>query len=106
MMYTKEMILALVEEMEKEEAKTKKVPHYYKYKGEIRERLYPDYEYTERYKELFFSDESPLRTAKIFKSSESGEMLAYFDLEAWCCDFEHDEYISSLEYEDMMGEDL
>lgn len=106
MMYTKEMILNLVKEMEAEKKKTKKVYPYYKYKGEMRKRSYPDYIYTDRYKELFFSDESPLRSAKIFKSSVSGEMLAYLDLEAWCCDFEEDYYISDIEYEEEMGEDL
>ena len=106
MMYTKEMILGLVKEMENEAKKTKRVPHYYKYKGEIRERVCPDYIYTDRYKELFYSDESPLRSVKIFKSSVSGEMLAYFDLEAWCCDFEKDYYISMMEYEEEMGDDL
>ena len=103
---TKNEILALVKELHEEEKKTQKVPHYYKRKGQMVERSYPDYVYTERYKELFYSDESPLRSEKIFRSSVSGEMLAYFDLEAWYCDFETDYYISSIEYEDAMGEDL
>lgn len=105
-MYTKEMILKLAEEMETERAKTKEMPHYYKRNGKILERSYPDYIETERYKFLFYSDESPLSTEKIFKSSVSGKMLAYLDLERWCCDFEEDYYISSWEYEDEMGEDL
>lgn len=103
---TKEMILELVAEMEAEEAKTQDIPHYYKRNGQMLERSYPDHIYTERYKFLFFSNESPLRTEKIFKSSESGEMLAYMDLEDWCCDFEKDYYISHYEYEEEMGEDL
>lgn len=106
MMYTKEMILGLVEEMRAEEKKTERIYPYYKYRGEMRKRSYPDLVYTDRYKELFFSEESPLRSAKIFKSSVSGEMLAYLDLEAWCCDFEKDYYISGIEYEEEMGEDL
>lgn len=103
---TKMEILALVEEMNAEEKKTLKVPHYYIRGGQVRERSYPDYIYTDRYEELFYSDESPLRTEKIFRSSESGEMLAYLDLEAWTCDFENDYYISSDEYAEIMGEDL
>ena len=83
---TKNEILALVAELHEEEKKTKRVPHY------------PDYVYTERYKELFYSDHSPLRSEKIFRSSVSGEMLAYFDLETWCCDFENDYYISSNDF--------
>jgi len=105
-MYTKEMILKLAEEMMVEEEKTQRVPHYYKRNGKILERSYPDYVYTERYKFLFFSEESPLITEKIFKSSVSGKMLAYLDLELWCCDFEEDFYISSEEYADEMGEDI
>lgn len=102
---TKIEILALVAELHEEEKKTQRVPHYYKRKGQMVERSYPDYVYTPRYKELF-GQTSPLRTEKIFRSAISGEMLAYFDLEAWTCDFEEDYYISSMEYEEEMGEDL
>lgn len=105
MTYTKEMILTLADEYEVERKKTVRVPHYYKYKGEMRERSYPDEIHTARYEELFGSS-SPLRTAKVFKSSVSGEMLAYFDLELWRCDFDTDEYISHGEYEEDMGEEL
>lgn len=104
-MMTKVEILALVNEMNTEKEKTQRVPHYYLRNGKVLERSYPDYIYTERYKELFYGC-SPLRTEKIFRSSVSGEMLAYFDLEAWACDFEEDYYISSEEYENEMGEDL
>ncbi len=103
---TKMEILELVKEMHAEEKKTEKVPHYYMRGGQVRERSYPDYIYTDRYKELFFSDDSPLRCEKIFRSSESGKMYAYLDLEAWVCDFDEDYYISSEEYEEEMGDDL
>lgn len=105
MEYTKNMILALADEYIREWKKTVAVPHYYKRKGKLLERSYPDYIYTERYKELCSKD-SPLKTAKIFKSSESGEMLSYSDLEVWVCDFDKDYYISSAEYEEEMGDDL
>lgn len=101
-----ERILELVKEVELEEKKTQKVPHYYKRNGKMLERSYPDYIYTERYKELFYSDESPLRAEKIFFCPDCGQMVAYYDLESWCCDFEEDDYICSLCYEDAMGEDL
>lgn len=104
--YTKEEILALVKEYEEEKAKTVDVPHYYKRNGKMVERSYPDHVYTDRYMELFHSPTSPLRSAKIFKCEDCGEMVAYFDLEAWCCDFEDDEYVCRLCYEDSMGDDL
>lgn len=44
--------------------------------------------------------------ARVFKCSECGRMVTYFDLEVWTCDFEEGEYICSLCYEDYMGEDL
>ena len=105
-MLTKNEILALVEELAVEKAKTQRVPHYYKRNGKMVERSYPDYIYTERYKELFYSNESPLFTEKAFVDSKTGKAYAYFDLEVWCCDFEKDYYISSEEYENEMGEDL
>ena len=103
---TKKEVLALVKEMREEEKKTQRVPHYYKRNGKILERSYPDYIYTERYKELFYSDESPIRKANIFKCECCGEMVNYFELESWTCDFENDEYICSECYENEMGEDL
>ena len=106
MMYTKDMILALAEELEAEEKKTQYIPHYYKRNGEWLERSYPDVIHTDRYNWLLCDEESPLNSAKIFKSEPSGEMVAYNELEAWCCDFEADHYISSLDYEDGMGDDL
>lgn len=102
---TKKEIFALVEEFYAEEKKTVRVPHYYKRNGKILERSYPDWVETERYKELF-SENSPLRTEKIFESEPSGEMVAFFDLEWWCCHPEDDYYISSIDYENEMGEDL
>lgn len=106
MEYTKEMIFALAEELKIEKKKTTTKPHYYKRGGKMVERSYPDIVYTDRYEELFFNEESPLRSAKIFKSEPSNTMVAYLDLELWCCDFEADYYISSLDYEEEMGDDL
>lgn len=97
-------ILDLVAEMREEEKKTERRPHYYKRNGKMVERSYPDYIYTDRYKELFFGE--PIRSKKIFKCGECGKMFHYFDLEQWCCDFENDNYICSNCYEEGMGEDL
>lgn len=108
-MFTTEKVLALVAEMEIEEKKTERVPHYYTRKGQILERSYPDYKYTARYEELFFDREKKLlrsEDAKIFTCRCCGEKVGYFDLEAWCCDFDNDSYICSACYEDEMGEDL
>lgn len=99
-------ILALVEEVKAEEKKTQVVPHYYKRNGKMLERSYPDRIYTARYEELFYSEASPLRSEKIFCCADCGQMVAYYDLEDWCCDFETDDYICSLCYEEGMGEDL
>ena len=71
-MMTIENVLALVAEMNEEEKKDVRVPHYYKYRGEIKRRLYDDIIHTDRYNELFnllLSDE-----AKVFKCEECGEM--------------------------------
>jgi hypothetical protein len=106
MEYTKEMILTLAEELKIEKKKTITKPHYYKRGGKMVERSYPDVIYTDRYKELFFNEESPLRSAKVFKSEPSNTMVAYLDLELWCCDFKADYYISSFDYEEEMGDDL
>lgn len=103
---TKDIILALVKEVEEEEKKTVHVPHYYKRNGKMLRRSYDDHIYTDRYNELFYSDKSPLRAQKIFKCESCGKMVAYYDLEAWVCDFDKDEYICSICYEDEMGEDL
>jgi hypothetical protein len=105
-MMTKTEILALVAEMKAEEKKTQKVPHYYKRNGKMLERSYPDYIYTERYKELAYSATSPLYTEKAFVDAETGKAYTYMELEAWACDFEEDSYISSEEYEEEMGDDL
>lgn len=103
---TKIEILALIEEMNAEEKKTVKVPHYYKRNGKMLERSYPDYIYTARYEELRYNPTSPLRTEKVFVDAETHKAYAYFELERWVCDFEEDHYISSEEYEDEMGDDL
>lgn len=66
---------------------------------------------TKRYEELFFdTEEKTLRSeaAKIFKCDECGEMVGYWDLEDWCCEFseENGYYICDCCYEDGMGDDL
>ena len=105
MKYTKEMILELAKEKEIEEKKTIKVPHYYKRNGMILERSYPDYIYTDRYRELT-AYKSPLNTARVFVDKKTKKAYAYNDLEKWICDFEKDRYVSSEEYENYMGDDL
>lgn len=104
--YTKNEIMELVNEYKTEDKKTYTVPHFYKRNGKMVERSYPDYIKTDRFKELFYNDESPLRSAKIFTCECCKEKVAYFDLEAWTCDFETDEYICSECYENVMGDDL
>lgn len=47
-----------------------------------------------------------LHEDKIFKCESCGQYVAYGDLETWCCDFDEQEYLCSLCYEDEMGEDL
>ena len=103
-MMTIETVLALATEMDEEKKKDVRVPHYYKYRGEMKRRSYDDVIHTDRYNELFAllgSDE-----AKVFKCEECGEMCGWFDLESWCCDFEEGYYICGCCYEDAMGEDL
>lgn len=104
-MLTKEKILAFAEEFDREEEKTQRVPHYYKRNGKILERSYPDYIYTDRYKFLFHSDESPLNQP-FFLCSGCGKKVSYWRLERWCCDFNKDRYVCSYCYEEEMGEDL
>ena len=99
---TVDEILELVEELKIEEEKTIKVPHYYKRNGQMLRRSYDDEIYTERYDEIF----EIISEAKVFKCCECGEMVTYFDLETWCCDFEGKEYICSCCYENAMGDDL
>lgn len=103
---TKAQVLALAEEMKVEEKKTQKKAHYYKRNGKYYERSWPEYIYTERYKYLAFSEESPLATEKVFVDAETGKTYCYNELEKWACNFDTDYYISSEEYEDIMGEDL
>ena len=97
-------VLALVEEMKAEEEKTEYIPHYYKRNGQILRRSYDDIKYTPRYRELFYGD--AIRGQKVFKCQECGEMVHYFALESWCCDFRKGEYLCAECYECGMGEDL
>ena len=103
-MMTINEVMAMVKEYDAERIAVKKVPHYYKRNGKMIERPYPDYVYSDRYHELskiLDSDE-----ARVFKCSECGEMVTYFELETWICDVEEGEYTCSCCYEDCMGEDL
>lgn len=82
-------------------------------KAEEEKRLYENENIvdTKRYKELFFDkEEKTLRSneAKIFKCNECGEMVGYWDLEDWCCEFSKDNgyYICDCCYENGMGDDL
>lgn len=99
-------VLTLVAEMKEEEKKTVKVPHYYMRGGKMIERSYPDYVQTERYRELFYGL-GGIREVKVFKCCECGEMVDYFSLETWCCDFSKKKgCICSECYESEMGDDL
>ena len=97
-------ILNLVAEMEEEEKKTVRVPHYYKRNGKMLRRSYDDIVHTDRYNELFYG--SAIRAQKVFRCEECGRLVNYFDLESWDCDFENDEYICADCYESELGEDL
>ena len=97
-------VKAMVDEFLAEQKAVKIVPHYYIRKGRVLERSYPDYIYSDRYHELMQILES--KDAKVFKCEQCGEYHSYFDLENWLCDFEKDEYLCRLCYEEEMGEDL
>lgn len=98
-------VLELVKEMESESKKVKIVPHYYKRNGKMVERSYPDRVNTDRYNELFHG-EGGIRGVKVFKCHTCGEMVDYFELETWTCDFKRGEYLCSCCYEEEMGDDL
>ena len=95
-------VLALVKDFETEEKNVRIVPHFYKRNGKMIERSYPDRFYSDRYYALMHEIEN----AKVFKCADCGEMVSYFDLETWCCDFENGRYLCSSCYEEEMGEDL
>ena len=103
-MMTINEVMAMVEEYKVEYKAVKKVPHYYKRHGQMVERSYPDYVYSDRFYELSKILDS--EEAKVFKCCECGEMVTWFDLEDWVCDFEKGEYTCSCCYENYMGEDL
>ena len=99
-------VLVLVEEMREEQKKTVRVPHYYKRNGKMLRRSYDDTVETERFSELFHGN-GGIRGVKVFKCCECGEMVDYFELESWICDFDHEDgCICSLCYEEEMGDDL
>ena len=102
-MMTIKEVLKMVAELDVEEKKTEKVYPTYKRNGKILTRSYPNYIYTERYKELL----EKIYEQKIFKCNECGEMCHYYELEAWGCNFdEEDGLLCSSCYEEAMGEDL
>ena len=100
-------VYALLKEFKVEKAKTVKVPHYYKYRGEMHRRSYDDYIETPRYVEIrhmLFDDNGP---TAIYKCSCCGEVKSVGHMEFW----EDEEALSaygtcSICYEDEMGEDL
>lgn len=99
-------VLVLVEEMREEQKKTVRVPHYYKRNGKMLRRSYDDTVETERFRELFYGN-GGIRGVKVFRCNECGEMVDYFELETWCCRFDHkDGCICSMCYEEEMGDDL
>lgn len=97
-------VMDLVKEYKEEEKKTKRVPHYYKRNGQWLERSYPDYIYTDRYRELNRLLRSP--KARVFKCADCGKMVGYFDLENWMCRVEDGYFLCSMCYEEGMGDDL
>lgn len=101
-MMTMAEVMELVKEYYEEEKKTVSVPHYYKRNGKMLRRSYDDYIETKRYNELW----NILRSeeAKVFKCTDCGRMVGYFELELWMCDFENNVYICC--YDDAMGDDL
>lgn len=104
---TKNEVFALIEERKAEESKTVKLPHYYKRNGKMLLRSYPDYVYTDRYKEVNAILRS--ESAKIFRCVECEMMVNYDDLEHWLIKDEKSDnakYLCSCCYEEMMGEDL
>ena len=100
-------VLALVEEMQIEKAKGQWVPKYYKRHGQMVRRSYDERVETERYHELLHSEQGGIRGVKVFCCCKCGEMVDYFSLESWCCDFtREDGCVCSECYEEEMGEDL
>ena len=100
-------VLALVEEMKEEKSKGHWVPKYYKRNGKMVRRSYDERVETERYTELFHSEKGGIRGVKVFKCHACGEMVDYFALENWCCDFSREDgCLCSTCYEEEMGDDL
>jgi formylmethanofuran dehydrogenase subunit E len=97
-------VLELVKEYYEEEKKTIRIPHYYKRNGKMLRRSYDDYIETERYIELNHILNS--EEARVFQCADCGEMVGYFELETWVCDFEDNKYICACCYETAMGDDL
>ena len=98
-------VMELVEEMKVEKSKEQRVAKYYKRHGQMIRRSYDDCVETERYRELFHG-EGGIRNVRVFKCHRCGEMVDYFDLETWCCDFHKDDFLCSCCYEEAMGEEL
>ena len=106
---TNEMMKVLnkVELMKVEEKKSYWKDVYYKRGGKMVKRSYGERVDTDLYKKLLHSEQSGIRGVKVFKCSECGEMVDYFSLEAWRCDFhDPDGCICAICYEESMGEDL
>ena len=95
-MKTIDVILTMVAELNEEEKKTVRVPHYYKHNGEMKRRSYDETVHTERYNELM----KQIGEAEVFQCACCGEMCSWFDLEEDCCDFENGKYFCSRCYDE------
>lgn len=97
-------VFALVDEMEEEKKKTKRVPHYYKRNGQMLRRSYDDTIETDRYRELFYSAEGGIRDNKCFTCEECGDKVDFFSVGWWACADGH--CVCSCCVEEAYGDDL
>ena len=100
-------VLNMVKLMKSEEKKTYYKDVYYKRGGKMVKRSYGERVETELYKKLFYSEKGGIRGVKVFKCNTCGEMVDYFGLESWCCDFYVPNGCLCADcYESEMGDDL
>lgn len=100
-------VLNMVKLMESEAKKSYYKDVYYKRGGKMVKRSYGEKVETELYKKLLHSEQGGIRGVKVFKCRTCGEMVDYFGLETWCCDFyAPNGCLCSTCYEEEMGEDL
>lgn len=100
-------VLNMVKLMKSEEKKSYWQDVYYKRGDKMVKRSYGKKVNTALYEKLFHSEQGGIRGVKVFQCRECGEMVDYFELETWCCDFyvPHGCLCSEC-YENDMGDDL